>query len=45
MSMSLMKTLENNGLEKEDLKWKFIRKERVKLLLITRNMKDKLEVA
>jgi len=40
-----MKTLENNGLEKEDLKWKFIRKERVKLLLITRNMKDKLEVA
>lgn len=43
--MSLMKTLENNGLEKEDLKLKFIRKERVKLLLITRNMKDKLEVA
>ena len=41
---NLMKILGNNGQEKVDLKLKSIKKENLKLLIITENMKDKLEI-
>lgn len=44
MWMNSMKALENSGLEKEDLKLKYTKKESHRLLLIIRNMKDKSEL-
>ena len=41
---NLMKILENNGLEKVDLKLRYIKKENLKLLIITENTKDKLDI-
>jgi hypothetical protein len=43
VSKNLMKIYANSGLEKVDLKLKFIKREKVKLQIIIANTKDKSE--